>query len=167
MFYKDFTKSRNKVISPITDAIFSQFIKNTCIRINDLELFYTVGPKIRSSQSIKCPSCIVVPKAIEIIEENLSGARFHYGYVVDIGFAMKGPNDAIILQYILYFEQMIRRAFIRGTEGAVKLLFSDISVHFDTQVRTVNIVPEELIGNDIFVFGSGINIVYHTWETHV
>ena len=166
MAYSDFTSSRSTVAALDTDAMFSTFLMEACTRIHALGYFYRTGPKIREEQAIQCPSCIVIPRSIDIIETQLSGMRFQNDYILDIGFALKGSNDCILLQQALYYEQIIRKSFAKGDDGAAILTFDSIPEHFNTKILTTTIEPVELLTNDVLAFSSGINIAFSTWESY-
>lgn len=165
MQYNDFTKVRSVINEPYTEPVMSKLLRKTTERIDSSLLFYSVGTKIREQQSIKCPSCIIIPRTIITIEQHLAGARFHNNYIIGIAFAVKGPNDCILLQQTLYYEEALRKLFGKGDNVPI-LVYSDVAGHFNTIVQTVEIESPQLITEDVLVFNSGLNIVYSIWENY-
>lgn len=166
MSYADYTKTRGNIDILNEDVIFSLLAEKTVDRIHDLALFYSVGIKIRGSQQMKCPSCIVLPKKIEIIESPVSGKRFQNDYYVSFGVAVKGPNDCILMQQVLGYEKKIRSAFIVGDDGAPILIFSSVAGHYNTRIIPSIIEPIDLFAEEILGFSCGFDVVYSVWESY-
>lgn len=164
MSFRDFTKTRRVITAFDSDALFTKLISETCKRIDTLKIFYSVGPQVREQPSIKCPSCIVIPGRVEIAEHQLSGARFDYRFYVNIGFALKHPNDTVIMQQALYLEEKIRHIMSKG-DSSPTLTFSSISEHYNTSIEFSAIEPVELLANKVLAFSSGINVVYWVWQS--
>lgn len=165
MSYKDYTKTRSSIAAFDSNAIWAQLMDETCKRIHALKIFYSVGPKVRVQEAIRCPACIVTPNRMIIAEQHLAGARFNYKFYVNIAFALKHPNDCIIMQQALYLEEKIRVSFSKSDSGSSALVFNDVNGHYNTIIETTAIEPIELISNKVLAINSGINIVFSVWQS--
>jgi len=168
MAFQSYSKSRRAIDRTGGNSIFSQLIKASVDRIHALELFFYVGPQVREKETLRTPACILVPRIIDIAEQNLTGKRFDYRYVMDVGFALKEPDDCIILQQALWFSEQIKKAFSYGDDGANILTFTlDIegyeAVHYNTIVTSVPIEVLSLIANNVLAFSSGLQVEFSVW----
>ena len=163
MNFDDFTFVRNSVSPLVTDSIFATFIKETAQLIHDLERFYFVGIKITEDVELKSPSCIITPDRIEVIEENLVNQTIHHDYHIDIQFAIRHPNEAILAQMVLALGQEVLEEIRRDDNGLIRT-FDSVAGHFNTQIQATNIKPVARLSKGIFLFSSGINIVYSSWD---
>ncbi len=164
MGFDDFSLVRSSVTPLKVDSTFGTFIKETAALIHVLELFYFVGLKITEDVELKSPSCIITPDRIDTIEENITNANIHHDYHIDIQFAVRHPNEAILAQMILALEAAVREKLRRDEDDQIRI-FASVAGHFNTQIQTTNIKPVAQLSKGIFLFSSGINVVYSSWDS--
>ena len=164
MSYKDYTYQRSKISAMSTDATFASLIKESAKLIHALGYFYEVGTRIRAKESTRCPACVLSPLRREVAEQGLGGPRYDYRYTVQVGFIVKGPNDCVVMQQVLFMEEKIRNLFAKGS-GSTVLTFSGVSGHYNTIVESTPIEPIQMFSNNVLAFNSGIELVFSVWET--
>ena len=156
MAFKDFTHTRRVVMDLKSDSDFGIFLQKTAELIDELALFYFVGLKITDSGELTCPSCLVTPDRIDVVEMNITNTAIHQDYHVDIQFVVRHPNESILGQQVLGLEQAVRRKLRRGDDKLIRI-FAEVAGHFDTQLQTTNIKPVAELSKGIFLFSSGLN----------
>ncbi len=57
----------------------------------------------------------------------------------------------------------MRRKLRRDAAKKIRL-FAAVPGHFDTRLETTNIKPVAELSKGIFLFNSGINLVYSSWD---
>ncbi len=101
MPFDDFSYTRSSVTDLGNDSDFGIFLQKTAELIHALELFYFVGVKITDSGELKCPSCLLTPDRLEVLEANVTNTAIHQDYHVDIQFVVRHPNESIVSQQVL------------------------------------------------------------------
>lgn len=163
--FTDITTTRSLVTEPAieTDVTANKLLRAMCSTINELGYFYTVGPQLRDEEITKCPGCIVVPGKIQVVSQGMSGVSADIRYAFDIAFALKHPNDAILVQQALFYSEKIRQKFMRAVNGGL-FVYAAVPGHYNTEIQASNIGETRVIGNGVLAYSSGINIVFWVWE---
>ena len=168
--YTDFTIVKENPISP-PDSTFVELLRQTVIVIGALELFRSVGIKVRESETIACPSCVVYPSAFNK-ENQLTGGTVLLTYTVGLAVAIKHPNDCIAMQQALEYIEAMTDRLIRAEDPIDQadktkniLLFESVAGHYNTEFEQGRFGDTIDIGANVLAFNAGLNIVYSVQKT--
>ncbi len=155
MSLNDFSKTRSRVTRITGNSDYGKLVLASVSRIHALKYFKYVGVLIRSKQTMQVPSCIILPRSVEVIEQQLSGKIYHYEYGIELGIALKGSNDCVLFQELLALAAKLRTSFSIGTSTPV-LTFDSVTGHFNTRVGSTPVTLLEELGRESLLFSSGV-----------
>ncbi len=155
MSFTDFSKTRPRVTRITKNSNYGKLVLASVDRIHALKYFRYVGVLIRPKQTMQAPSCIVLPRSVEVLEQQLSAGIFHYEYGIELGIAVKGPNDCILFQELLGLAAKLRNSFSVGDTSPV-LTFDSVTGHFNTRVGSTPVTLLEELGHETLLFSSGV-----------
>ena len=160
MTLSDYSKSRDGITRIAEPSVYGQLIQESIDVIHALERFFYVGVRIRGKQSMHCPECVIIPKDVEVVEQQLTGKIFIYDYTVELGIAVKHPKDYIAMQEVLGLAEILRSAFSIGAAGAAILIFDAVTGHQNTRVGSTPVVPIDDLGDEVLLFSSGVTVTF-------
>jgi hypothetical protein len=135
-------------------------------KINALGYWWQVGPKLRDENTLRTPSCILIPKTYRLTEQQLSGASKSYDFVLDIAFALKGDDDSIVNDIALAYSEIIMDLFTKdfdGNPGVFK--FPAVTQHYNTTIEPAEIGVVQILRGGVLAYSSGINVVFSIWSS--
>jgi hypothetical protein len=164
MAASNYTYTRTTVSDVVVTDNFNLLILETCKKIHNLGIFYSVGPSIEDMEVNKTPFCLVLPGEVETIEQHVGGNMFQFSYKVTSAFGLKHPSRSVLMQYVIAYGKYIRNSFLTAAPGKV-FTFSAVTEHFNTTIESYTPEPQADAGKGVFIYTSGINIVFDTWES--
>lgn len=166
MFYNITKTSRTIHIDKTNDITGIILLKWVVKEIYDLNIFKSIGPKIREDDGAVSPACIVTPRTVNIAEANLNGKTFDMQYTFRLGYLLRTPSDDVLVQEALYYNTKLLKHFsYDSSNGSNKRLCGLLAGHYNTNVEASSIEAVGAYSNGVFAFDSGINVVFNVWES--